>query len=73
MNLEIDRLRKGVKFAKDHLDDAEYNEALIVLHAVVDRIVTMIERKAGYSTVEGVIMQTKDKPNGKDKQSSKGS
>ena len=73
MNLEIDRLRKGVKFAKDHLDDAEYNEALIELYAAVNRMVKMIERKPRYSRVEGVIRQTKDKPNGKNKQSSKGS
>ena len=45
MNEKVERLRKGVNFAKEHIDDSNFNGAVIVLTAVLEQMVALMEKR----------------------------
>ena len=45
MNEKVERLRKGVNFAKEHIDESNYNGAVIVLTAVLEQMVALMEKR----------------------------
>ena len=45
MNEKVERLRKGVNFAKEHIDESNFNGAVIVAVAVLEQMVALMEKR----------------------------
>jgi hypothetical protein len=45
MNDKVERLRKGVNFAKEHIEESNFNGAVIVAVAVLEQMVALMEKR----------------------------
>jgi len=70
MNEKVERLKKGVAFAKEHIEEQDFDRAVILSVAVLEQIVAMIEKRCLDQNPDGdvIIRFEKDCGDGQDQQ-----
>ena len=67
MNEKVERLKRGVAFAKEHIEEQDFDRAVILSVAVLEQIVAMIEKRCLDQNPDGDVIVSFDK-DGQDQQ-----
>jgi len=61
MNEKVERLKRGVAFAKEHIEESDFNRAVILSVAVLEQMVAMIEKRCLDQNPDGDVIVSFDK------------
>ena len=64
MNEKVERLKKGVAFAKEHIEEQDFDRAVILSVAVLEQMVAMIEKRCLDQNPDGDVIVSFDKDGG---------
>tara|TARA_Y100000592_G_scaffold61882_1_gene96677 strand:+ start:86 stop:298 length:213 start_codon:yes stop_codon:yes gene_type:complete len=64
MNEKVERLKRGVAFAKEHIEESDFNRAVILSVAVLEQMVAMIEKRCLDQNPDGDVIVAFDKDGG---------
>ena len=70
MNENVERLKKGVNLAKEHIAEQDFDRAVIIAVAVLEQMVAMIEKRCLDQNPDGdvIVSFEKDCGDGQDQQ-----